>query len=163
MTSLPVVSTQGGGLAVIDDQGELIPIREATDHLKLRTWEKLGDIINQAYAAKRALAAEQCRLYGVGTRHIPAGDFKVEQKRSWRQRDTTDALCLLVEQGSITEADFDAALPEKRVPAKAQCDALLARLLVDDPDAYSVLRAACSVGEPALADVRMGAVDGSAA
>lgn len=161
MSSLPVVQTPEGGLAVIDDQGELIPLREATDHLLLRTVTKLMDAQTDLTAAKRALAFEMRDRHGVGTAHTPAGDFRVAESVSWPDKATDEALKTLLRRGSITGADYDRAMPLKRKPDAAQCKALLGRLL-SQPVAAKVLADARSVSPPSVSDVRVVAVDGSA-
>lgn len=161
MTSLPVVSTQGGDLAVIDEQGELVPLREATDHLLLRTVTKLMDAQTNLTAAKRALAFEMRDRHGVGTAHTPAGDFRVTEEQRWPDKATDEALKTLLRRGSITEADYDRAMPLKRKPDATQCNALLRRLL-SDPEAARILAGARSASPPSVRDVQMGAVDGSA-
>lgn len=158
---LPVVQT-AGDLCVLDEHGELIALRDATDHVLLRAYSRVREAGDEVNAAKRALAHELRDRYGVGTSHAGGHRFVVKEGQSWPDRRTEEALDLLTRRGSISGADKDRAMPWRRRPDAVQLKALLGRLIIRDPEAHRILADACTVSPPRLEDVRPDAVDGSA-
>jgi hypothetical protein len=165
--SLPVLPDPvSGNLMIPDETGELVPINNrelAADHLVMQAFERVQEMIDDAFAAKRALAAEMRARHGVGVRRTGGYAFKVSESTSWPKGATGDALRTLVLKGSISQADMDRAMPSKPTPDATQLKALLGRLLVKDAEAYKVLVDACSTSAPSLGEVRAVAVDGSTA
>lgn len=165
MSNLPVLADPvTGNLTIPDENGEhWVAIHEASPRARMLAVERLAELTNEAYAAKRALAAAMFEEFGTGTVHAGGFDFEINEVTSWPKGATDDALQTLLVRGKITRADYDRAMPLKPTPSKPQIEALLRRLLLRDPEAYRILADACLTAAPALAKVRACAVDGSTA
>jgi hypothetical protein len=159
MSNLPVVH-EGDSLAIVDANGELVPLTDATDRAILDAYERVAEADREVFAAKRALAAELRVRYGVGSTNAAGFAFKITESQSWPQGRTKEALSDLLGQGKIQQADVERAMPMKRVPDARALKALVGRLTVEDPVAAKLLADACSVSAPSLRDVQEDAVRG---
>ena len=162
MTDLQVVPT-AGNLAIIDANGELVPLNEAPDRLLLDAMEQTIQIDQDAMAAKRAIAAELKDRYGVGSTSAAGYAFKLTESQSWPQGATKEALEHLRARGVISHGDAERAMPLKRVPDGRALKALVGRLMVSDPEAARVLADACTVSAPAVRELKQDAVLGDVA
>ncbi len=158
--SLPVLSGHGGDLEVPDpDTGEVLAIRDASDHALASAALAVADLERQLYNAKRALASELRDRHGVGVVHAGGHAFTVAEAQSWPAGATSDALARLGVDGHITPADADRAMPRKPTPDKRAIKALISRLVGTSPAAAQVLADAGTVSPASLRDVRVEAVD----
>lgn len=163
MSLLPVVAQQGGNLALVDENGEVVALRDAPDHALLLAVERVREIRADLQAAERALACQLRERHGVGTSHVGSHDFTIREDQRWPDRATYESLSVLKASGAISQADVDRAMPLKRKPDAQALKALLGRLMVSDPDAAKVLATACSVSPPSVRDVRVSATDATTA
>ncbi len=159
--TLPVLSGRGGDLQVPDpDTGEVLAIRDASDHALATAALAVADLDRQLFDAKRALAAELRDRHGVGVTHAGGHAFEVKVEQSWSSAARTrEALTRLIAEGEITQADADRAMPAKPTPDKRAIKALISRLVGTDPSAAQVLADAGTVSPASLRDVRVEAVD----
>lgn len=158
--SLPVLSGRGGDLQVPDpDTGEVLAIRDASDHALATAAREIADLDRQLFDAKRALASELRDRHGVGVVHAGGHAFTVAEAQSWPATATKLALACLVAEGEITQADVDRAMPAKPTPDKRAIKALISRLVGTSPAAAQVLADAGTVSPASVRDVRVEAVD----
>lgn len=162
MSNLPVVH-EGDALAIVDANGELVPLTDAPDRTILDAYERVVEADREVFAAKRALAAEMRNRYGVGSTNAAGYAFKVTESQSWPQGRTKEALMVLLEQRKVSQADVERAMPLKRVPDARALKALVGRLTVEDPVSAKLLADACSVSAPSLRDVQADSVPGEVA
>lgn len=160
--NLPVLFGPGD-LQVIDDHGEPVTVRDASDHALARAAERVAALDRDLYDAKRALAAELRSRYGVGSVDAGGHTFKIVESQSWPVGATRNALADLIGTGKITEADAQRAMPAHPKPDGRALKSLLGRLMVSDPAAAKILADAATVSPPSVRDIRQTAVDGTAA
>jgi len=162
--NLPIVYSPGGELLIADSaSGELVAIREATDHVLADVAFQIARQDAETLRVKRALAFEIRERVGVGSSQVGGFSLKVTESTSWPTGATTAALERLVGEGRINEADAVRCIPHVPKPSGTQLRALLNRLMVKDPTAAALLAAACTTSPPSVRDIRQVAVDEAAA
>lgn len=160
--TLPVLAAAGNHQVADPDTGELLDLRDASDHALAAAAQRVAELDRELFEAKRALAAELRDRHGVGATHAGGFAFTISESQSWPQGATQQALDELVRAGWISEADRERAMPSKPKPDTRALKALAGRLVVSNPDAAKVLADACTVSPPSVRDVRAEAVEGEA-
>lgn len=156
MTLLPVVREEDGALTIPEaGTGEMVTIRNASDRALLEAEARASALREDVMAGRRALAAEVAERHGYGTKHEAGYGFKVEVTRSWQKVGTIDAVRRLLSQGLISDAEFDDAVPYRRVPDARKCKALVERLMLSgEVEAAKALADTCSVSDPRVSSIR---------
>lgn len=162
MSRLPVVQS-AGDLCLFDDNGELVLLRDATDHALASAAAEVARLDGELFAAKRALAFELRSRHGVGTCHAGGFSFVVSERASYPAGGVGSILLELVREGVITDADAARCMPSKPTPNGTQIKSLIGRLITDQPAAAQRLADACTKSPPSVKDVRLEAVDELAA
>lgn len=157
--TLPVVFEGGELFAADESTGELVSLRDASDHALVAAAERVALLDGELYAAKRALAAELRDRHGVGAVDAGGYRFTVAESQSWPSGATEDALRRLVASGAITHADANRAMPDKPTPDARALKTLISRLLVTDPEAAKALASACTVSPASVRRIAPSAVD----
>lgn len=148
MSALPV-RFDGAEVKVFEPStGELVLPQDATDRALLEAQAWLDTERKQQSEWRAAVVGEVATRTGFGTKHAAGFRFKVEQSNSWLV--STVATCKrLLRDGLITDAEFEDAVPYKRVPDAVKCKALAARLLRSgEGEAYLALIDCCSTSRP---------------
>lgn len=148
MTLLPVVY-DGAEVKVFEPStGELVLPQDATDRARLEALKWLDDRKREQSEWREAVVGVTQKDHGFGVKHAAGFRFKVEQTNSWLVG-TIAACRKLLRDGLITDAEFEDAVPYKRVPDAVKCKALAARLLRSgEGEAYLALVDCCSTSKP---------------
>lgn len=163
--STDLVVFDGAATLVLEPStGELVELHQATDRALLEAGKWLADDKRDKTAFSRTLAEEAVSRHGHGVKHAAGFEFKVEQTRSWAKLGTVDACRHLLRDGLITDAEFEDAVPYKRVPAAVKCKGLVERLMLSgELEAAKRLSDACSISAPRITGIAEEAVRGEAA
>lgn len=151
MSALPV-RYDGAEVKVFEPgTGELVLPEHATDRALLEAEKWLDDRKREESEWRAAVAGETATRHGFGTKRAAGFVFKVEESRSWAKVGTITACKQLLRDGLISDAEFEDAVPYKRVPDAVKCKALAARLLLSgEGEAYKRLTDCCSVSKPRI-------------
>jgi hypothetical protein len=156
--NLPVAVHDGDLLIIDQDTGEAFPIGQASDHTLAAAMERIAEFDRDLFTAKRAVAAELRARHGVGKSVAGGYEFTVAESQSWPVGAVTEAMSKLLEEGRISAVDHVRALPVKPHPDPRQLKSLIGRLTVTDPEAATLLAAACTVSPASVRGVKRTAV-----
>jgi hypothetical protein len=152
MTPDPLMSATLATIPTVVDTttGEVFAIGNAPTGLIAATVDRVKTLQSDAREARAILEHElEGRLATAGERSLTDGAFAVERadKRDWDPALTWEALSGLVAAGLVSTKEADEAMPEraKRVCDGRKLNALLGRLVGEDPVAASPLAKARAV------------------
>jgi hypothetical protein len=162
MSALPVLF-DGAEVKVFEPStGELVLPQDATDRALLEAQAWLDTERKRQSEWRAAIAAVLCTRHGFGMKHRAGFSLKVEATRSWTVG--TVAVCKrLLRDGMITDAEFEDAVPYKRVPDGRKCKALLERLMTSgELESAKLLSDSCSVSKPRISGLAEEVVEAEA-
>lgn len=140
--NFPVVQGESGPAIIDRATGELIPLAEAESGDIAALIDYLTELRSRSYEGTSLLGAELLGRMG-RDRSLEAGAFLAEKKdrREWNPDATEAALNELIAAGLVSQPEADEAMPvkSKRVPDGRKLNALLGRLVGEDPVAASPL------------------------